>query len=183
MRSKILNSGEYFLSNVELTDLEFIKNWRNEQTDILRQWKPITQKNQDDYWEILSISDSLTLFSILTTKGDKLIGYCGLTNIDYVSSRAEFSFLLNTDLAKDIEEYKKIFFNVLEMLCNYGFKHLNLNKIFTETYAFRVKHIEILENFGLKEEGKLRKHVFKKGKYHDSIVHSMLKEEYFSRCD
>ena len=162
---------------MEFTDLENIKIWRNEQMSILRQWKPLTDSNQEKYWQIIASSSDSVLFSIINEK-DELVGYCGLTNIDYISSRGELSFLLDTRIDSDISLHDKSLIAVLKMLCEYGFKHLNLNKIFTETYDYRKDHIKTLESFGLKKEGVLRKHVFKNGEYHDSIIHSILRNEY-----
>ena len=42
----------------------------------------------------------------------KLIGYCGLTNLDWFNKRAELSFILNTELNK------KIFLNIFQSSLN-----------------------------------------------------------------
>lgn len=177
MRARILEADGFYLSNIEYSDLENIKRWRNEQMSILRQWKPLTDKNQDKYWDIIANNNDSILFSIICEK-DRLIGYCGLTNIDYISSRCELSFLLDTELDSNSTEHDRTLLAVLKMLTEYGFKQLNLNKIYTETYVYRESHIKTLEEFGLKKDGILRKHVFKNGKYHDSVIHSILRSEY-----
>jgi RimJ/RimL family protein N-acetyltransferase len=177
LRARILEADGFHLSNMEFADLENIKVWRNEQMSILRQWKPLTDSNQEKYWQIIANSNNSVLFSIINEK-DELIGYCGLTNIDYVSSRGELSFLLDTKIDSEKSMHDKSLLAVLKMLSEYGFKHLNLNKIFTETYDYRKDHISTLESFGLKKEGILRKHVFKNGEYHDSAIHSILRNEY-----
>ncbi|AFV24567.1 putative ribosomal-protein-serine acetyltransferase [Methanolobus psychrophilus R15] len=166
-----------YLSNIEFGDLENIKKWRNEQMSILRQWKPLTDRNQEKYWDIIANSNDSVLFSIID-ENDRFVGYCGLTNIDYISSRGELSFLLDTDLECDNTVHDKTLLAVLKMLSQYGFGQLNLNKIYTETYVYRESHIKTLESFGLKRDGILRKHVFKNGEYHDSVMHSMLRSEY-----
>ncbi|WP_342305956.1 GNAT family N-acetyltransferase [Methanolobus sp. ZRKC5] len=177
MRAKILEADGLYLSNIEFEDLENIKKWRNEQMPILRQWKPLTDKNQDEYWKIIANSNDSILFSIIDDN-EKMCGYCGLTNIDYISSRGELSFLLDTDLDRDNDVHDKTLIIVLKMLSKYGFNQLNLNKIYTETYIYREDHVSTLENFGLKKDGILRKHVFKNGEYHDSVIHSILRSEY-----
>ncbi len=177
MRAKILEADGLYLSNIEYTDLEKIKCWRNEQMSILRQWKPLTDKNQEKYWEIIANNNDSVLFSIID-ENDSLAGYCGFTNIDYISSRGELSFLLDTALDHNGTEHDRILLAVLKMLSEYGFRQLNLNKIYTETYVYREGHIKTLEIFGMEREGILRKHVFKNGEYHDSVIHSMLRSEY-----
>ncbi len=177
MRAKIFEANGLYLSNIEFADLENIKKWRNEQMSILRQWKPLTDRNQDKYWEIIANSTDSVLFSIIDDN-EKLRGYCGLTNIDYISSRGELSFLLDTDHECDNDVHDKTLLSVLKMLSEYGFRQLNMNKIYTETYVYREGHIKTLESFGLKRDGILRKHVFKNGEYHDSVIHSILRSEY-----
>jgi RimJ/RimL family protein N-acetyltransferase len=68
----------------------------------------------------------------------------------------------------------------LNELRKHAFNTLNFNKIWTETYEFRTNHINILESFGMKKDGILREHIYKKGKRYNSIVHSMLRREYES---
>ena len=177
MRARILEADGLYLSNIEFGDLENIKKWRNEQMSILRQWKPLTDRNQEKYWDIIANSNDSVLLSIID-ENDRFVGYCGLTNIDYISSRGELSFLLDTDLDCDNTVHDKTLLAVLKMLSQYGFGQLNLNKIYTETYVYREGHIKTLESFGLKRDGILRKHVFKNGEYHDSVMHSMLRSEY-----
>ncbi|SFM89057.1 GNAT family N-acetyltransferase [Methanolobus profundi] len=177
MRARILEADGLYLSNIEFTDLENIKIWRNEQMSVLRQWKPLTDRNQDKYWDVIANNNDSVLFSIID-ENDRFIGYCGLTNIDYISSRGELSFLLDTDLDRNSIKHDTTLLAVLKMLSKYGFGQLNLNKVFTETYVYREEHIRTLERFGLKRDGILRKHVFKNGQYHDSMIHSMLRSEY-----
>jgi RimJ/RimL family protein N-acetyltransferase len=50
--------------------------------------------------------------------------------------------------------------------------------LYTETYAFRKFHISIYKKAGLKKEGRMRDHIFERGKFQDSILHSILKNEY-----
>ena len=148
--------------------------------DVLRQSKKITRQDQIKWFKDLKKDKNQKLFAILEDKDlkKKLIGYCGLTNIDYFNKQAEISFLVEPKRAKNNVLYKKDMIQALSFLANLAFKKLKLKKIFTETYEFRKKHIKILEKFGFKKEGVLRSHVFKKGKFYNSLIHSLLKEEY-----
>ncbi|PIN76962.1 hypothetical protein COV17_00215 [Candidatus Woesearchaeota archaeon CG10_big_fil_rev_8_21_14_0_10_36_11] len=178
MKEKIITSRNCYLSSLEYSDLEFIKKWRNEQIDIIRQSKPLTSQNQEEYWERIANSTTEILFAILDLAGT-FIGYCGFTNICSLSSRAELSFLLDTEIQEGSEKYLHIFEDVLRMLLEYGFERLNFNRLFSETHCFRERHLMVLEKVGFVKEGVLRNHVYKKNKFHDSIIHSVLREEYF----
>lgn len=155
--------------------LSSLKDWRNAQVDVLRQVKILSDFDQQKWWRIIKRDKTQSLFAI--TENKKFIGYCGLTNIDFRHKRAEVSFLVNPIRAKNKAVYEKDFWAVLYILCSHGFKKLGLNKIFTDTFEFRENHIKIIEKFGFKKEAKLRNHYFKRGKFYNSIIHSILREE------
>jgi RimJ/RimL family protein N-acetyltransferase len=176
-------NGRLF-SPVEKPHLEKIKEWRNAQMEILRQWKPLTDYNQEKWFQEISESNNQVIFSIMIFNKDnikKFIGYCGLVNIDHINKKAELSFLVDPERTSKRKIYKEDFISALKAICIYGFNQLNLNKIFTETFCFRKYHIEILKEYGFKEEGVLRENQYIKGEYCDSIVHSILKSEFFEK--
>ena len=169
---------------IEKQYLEKIKEWRNTQMEILRQWKPLTDYNQEKWFQEVSESNNQVIFSIIVFNKDnikKFIGYCGLVNIDHINKKAEFSFLVDPERVLKRIIYKEDFMSALKVICNYGFNQLNLNKIFTETFCFRKYHIEILKEYGFKEDGVLRKNQYIKDKYYDSIIHSILKSEFLEK--
>jgi len=48
--------------------------------------------------------------------------------------------------------------------------------VFTETYALRKHHINVLEDAGFELEGVMRDHVRIGGKFVDSLIHSLIKK-------
>lgn len=184
-KSKIKAFYEFngrYLCPIEKEFLPKLKEWRNLQIKLLRQFKPLTSYDQEKWFEKLSEDENQVLFGIVTLseKGEKkvLIGYCGITYIDFKNRRGEISFLVDSDRVNDEKLYKEDFLSTLYMLCKYGFEELNLNKLFTETFSFRKSTIEILEEFGFNRDGILRSHHFTCGQYYDSIVHSLLTSEW-----
>jgi len=174
--------GRRCLFPLEKEFLPKLKEWRNAQIEVLRQLKPLTDYDQEKWFQQISEDDKQVLFVIMVSeqkqKKMKLIGYCGIVSIDYKNRRGEISFLVEPGRASDNFLYKKDFLSVLYMLCEYGFGALNLNKIYTETFSFRKKHLSILEEFGFHLDGSLREHHFTSGRYYDSLIHSMLVSEW-----
>lgn len=162
----------YKLGTIEQGDIEYIRELRNSQIDILRQFRPINSIEQEEYFSRLHKDNKQILFSILDN--DNLVGYCGLTNINYVYGTTEIAFIVNG------EEHEKVFLFALGELSKYAFHVLNLNKVWTETYEFRKSHIKVIKDFGMKQEGVLREHAYKKGKRFNSVIHSLLRREYES---
>ena len=178
----VCNFNERYLYPLSKEHLSKLKDWRNSQRDKLRQWKPLTDYNQEKWFQKISEENTQVFFAIMTPnereKNMSFIGYCGITGIDFINRRGEISFLVNSVRAQDKELYREDFLSALYMLCQYGFEEINLHKLFAETFAFREHHIKILEDFGFHHDGILRKHQFIKGQYHDSLIHSILYDEW-----
>tara|TARA_B100000767_G_C19685937_1_gene501757 strand:- start:447 stop:1007 length:561 start_codon:yes stop_codon:yes gene_type:complete len=182
---KCLSQSEYFFNKLTLNfiskeDIEKIREWRNNQKNILRQNKDIQKKQQLKYFENNVWPERLTKNPaqiLFTIKHENLsIGYGGFTNISWENKRAEISFLLDTKIIDNKILYKKIFSNFLKIIKNIAFIELKFNKVFTETYASRHHHISILKMNKFELEGRLKKHTIKDNKYEDSLIHSILKK-------
>ncbi len=160
-----------------------IQKWRNGQMDVLRQRRKIKRDEQIKWFNRLKKDHKQKLFSVFEGKGfkKKLIGYCGLTNIDCFNHRAEISFLVDTKRTLLHSVYKADMVSALSYLASYAFLKLHLKKIFVETYEFRKEHIKVIEQFGFRRDGVLRLHICLKGKYYNSVIHSMLREEYLKK--
>lgn len=184
IESMIFMFNNRYISYIDCDNLSDIKDWRNQQMNILRQWKPLTYYNQQEWFKRLSTDLSQVIFSLYFSEDNEnfeFIGYCGVVNIDFINRRGEISFIVNPKRVKNNKLYHDDFMAVLTLLCHYGFESLNLNKLFTETFSFREEHINILNEFGFIFEGKLRNHQFINGNYCDSIMHSILFDEWFGK--
>lgn len=177
----VKDSEGYELVALRWGDREKIRQWRNEQIEVLRQKSPITEEEQKNYFEKIvqgsfgKREPDLILLSLLHQ--GQCIGYGGLTSIDWGSKRAEISFLMETERAKNAGQYEKDFIHFLTLVTEMSFGRLKLHRLFTETFAFRETHCAILEKFGMVKEGVLREHVFKKGRWWDSILHGLLEKD------
>ena len=101
---------KYKLSTIGKQHVEKIRLLRNEQLEILRQFKPISSMEQEEYFYGIHKDQRQVLFSIL--EEEKFIGYCGLTNINYVYGTAEVSFIVD----KSDEECESAFLFCLQEL-------------------------------------------------------------------
>ena len=84
-----------------------IKDWRNDQIDVLRQKAVLTDEDQIGYYHNIVLPSmnerqpEIILFSFLLNAG--CIGYGGLTNIDWSHKRAEI--LISLGYRPDIRRY------------------------------------------------------------------------------
>jgi RimJ/RimL family protein N-acetyltransferase len=167
-------------------DIEPLRQFRNEQIDVLRQAEPISPEQQERWFEEAVVPTQedpqppQLLVSILD-EHEGFVGYGGLTNIDWRSRRAEISFLLDPERAGDEEVYRRDTASFLAFLADWAFGELGLNRLFAESYAFRQFHIGLLEEAGYRLEGRLREHVLVRDGLEDSVVHGLLAAEWRAR--
>jgi len=181
-KNQFKDADGYELVPLREGDIESIRLWRNEQIEILRQKVKITAEEQKRYFQEVIVptfeveKPPQILFSFL--HNDRCIGYGGLTHLDWENARAEVSFIVATAHTANDALYEKEFTHFLRLLFLVAFEVLSLHRLYTETFAFRKSHMAILEKNGFKSEGTLREHVNKKGSWHDSILHGLLKGEW-----
>jgi len=189
MKYICLKTNEYFIDNYFITpfreeDIFLIKKWRNEQLNILRQNKLLSDEEQKSYYEnvikptFTQSNPKIILFSYL--QDNECIGYGGLTNLDWISKRAELSFLLKTMRSYNNKMYEKDFSIYLKLIKSVAFEEINLNRLFTETFDIRPLHIKVLEKNGFELEGRLRQNVYIEGLFVDSLIHGLLRERYYA---
>ncbi len=165
--------GNYRIIPIRMEDRYAIMQWRNEQIFHLRQNKPLTKEDQDNYFNTAVASlfsqeqPGQILFSYL--EGDTCIGYGGLVHINWIDQNAEISFITSTAIEK--EEYAFHMSTFLGLLEEVAFNELAFHKLFT--YAFDVRpHIyPILEMNGFKKEAVLKEHCLFNGDFKDVIIH------------
>lgn len=172
----ILSEGPLLVRAVQAEDIESIRCWRNAQIDVLRQSRPITPEEQVAYFERAiwpdKAADQPSNILLALVRNGRLIGYGGLVHIAWDYARAEISFLLSTEIAKD--EEPDLFAAWLRLMQRLAFDDLGLSRLTTETYAMRTTHIRVLEEAGFRREGLLRQHVRVGGRPMDAVVHGCL---------
>ncbi len=187
MNYRFLQKEQFHFYNYSITpyresDIYKIKDWRNEQMDVLRQNKILTDSDQYNYYQNIvkkSFSEDnprIILFSFF--ENNNFIGYGGLTNVDWDSKRAEISFLVETSRTKDNNLYESDFTSFLKLMKIVAFEELHFNRLFTETYDIRPFHISLLEKSGFIREGRMREHILIKDKFVDSLIHGFIKSQY-----
>ena len=96
-------------------------------------------------------------------------------HIAWEHKRAELSFLLDPSRA---ERYGADFAAFLRLIREMAFGEIGLQRLFTETYAMRTEHMEVLEQAGFEPEGAMRRHVLIDGRAVDAIIHGCLNDRF-----
>ena len=176
LKNQSISFGEYALVPIRFEDRYKIMQWRNEQIYHLRQNKPLTEKEQDQYFnEVVAKlfeqdKPNQILFSYL--ENGECIGYGGLVHINWVDKNAEISFIIDTKLEK--EGFHKHWSIYLQLIEKFAFVELSLHKIYTFAFNLRPNLYTALENSAFKKEAELKEHCLFDKNYISVIIHSKL---------
>jgi RimJ/RimL family protein N-acetyltransferase len=66
----------------------------------------------------------------------------------------------------------------IELLLNYFFHELRYQKVNVAIHAFNEGSLALHRKLGFQQEGRLRRMVFAKGKFHDEVILGMTAEEF-----
>lgn len=178
---KALSKQKYTNANFAIVPIRHedrmdILKWRNEQIYHLRQARPLTKEDQENYFNTIVSAlfneeqPNQILFSYL--ENDVCIGYGGLVHINWIDKNAEISFIMNTELEqKYFSKHWTIFLGLIDQV---AFKDLNFHKLFTYAFDLRPHIYEVIENAGFVKEAVLKEHCFFNGVYKDVIMHGKL---------
>lgn len=133
------------------------------------------QKEKDKHETGLStFNKSFLYFQIIDKKTDTIIGWCGYHTWYLEHNRAEIGYGLFD------ENYKRKGYmsEALKPIIHYGFHKMNLHRIEVFLSVENIPSLKLITKFGFTQEGILKDHYFKNGIMEDSVVFSLLKNEY-----
>lgn len=170
------------LRAVERGDVGKFHEWVNdpEVTRGLSLYLPMSMADEESWFNSLANRDQkVKPLAIEIRKGRnwKLIGNCGVFDIDAVNRSAELGILIG-----DKSEWNKGYGSeVMSLLARHCFETLNLNRAFLRVYTENIRAVRSYEKAGFVLEGRLREAVYKSGKYDDVLIMSVLRSEWTAR--
>jgi hypothetical protein len=193
----MLRGEKVYLKEIDPCNIEWMRQQRNdpELRKYFREWKDIGKDQQEKWYKergnnshsghvYFEIHENLpgqnmplrgwTDYSIQKPSSD-LVGCCGLHYIDWRLRSAEFGVFLCTEARG-----KGLGKEALIMLFDYGFREMNLHKIWAEVYDSNNALDIYTKCLGMKVDGRLRDNQFTDGKYINSTLLSVLEDEWFA---
>lgn len=174
----MLRGDKIQLRAIERTDLETMRDWRNqpEMRRYFREFRELNLENQEQWFTRISASANDFMFIIERTADREAIGVAGLTYAHWVLRSADISLYLGADELY-IDGQAGYAAATAKALIRYGFDNLNLNKVWTELYAFDERKIALFQHLGFSRDAVLRENAFEDGRYHDSYIYSLLRSD------
>lgn len=177
-----LSGDRVALRPPEREDLDAVQRWMNDP----RLWrpaldaKPMNGALAEDFFETtLTTEDDAKLLACVD---DDPIGVVSLTGSQYgptATDRArsmELAYHLDPDFHG--EGYGS---EAAELVVEYGFADLNLERIEASAGAFNDASRGLLESLGFQREGARRDAAYYRGDYHDMLIYGLLREEWEDR--
>lgn len=181
----MIKSKNIGLRAVEKSDLEFFRDWRNIEAfrKNFREVRELSIIDQEKWFDSLQQTKHINyMFTIVDLKTNEPIGACGLLYINWINRSGDFSFYIGKDNTYINDE--TISKEAVSLLIEYGFNNLNLNKIWMELYEFDDAKISFFKKiFNFKVDGILRENCYEDGKYWNSYIISLLKNEFSNNLD
>lgn len=170
--------GKYVnLRALEENDLDTLRNWRNKKhvRKTTREYKLLNMINQKKWFEFVSNQNPPRdiIFGIVNKKL-KLIGFTALTYIDWKNRNSEISIYFSRENWQATKESR----DALNLILEYGFKELNLHRLWVEIFSLAEENITLYEKMKFKKEGTFRDKVWRDGKWWDSFIYSKLSHEF-----
>jgi UDP-4-amino-4,6-dideoxy-N-acetyl-beta-L-altrosamine N-acetyltransferase len=178
-RRHMLTSRRIRLRAIEESDLALMASWRSDPAvyGFFYEYLPISARQQRNWYE-RQLGDSSEINLIVAKLDGTPIGTVSIYDIDRRNRKAEWGRVLIGDPTMRGEGIGS---EIEILILQYAFEHLNLHKLYCEVFVENTSAVALYKNFGFKEEGILRDHVFKGGRYVDVQTLSMLESEYFKQ--
>lgn len=161
------------LKRIEPSELSQLREWRNDPAIWFwcRQHDLIHESDQLEWYEKQRKDSATQMYSIWTPGGEH-VGVCGLTSMDLINRRAEFSIYIAPS-----HQNRKYAQAALKTLIQHGFLNYGLNHIYGESFEDNPGH-SVFEKLGFRKEGVRRGFYYRNGHYIDAHLFSLLRCEW-----
>ncbi len=179
-REPFIKGDDIDLYPVEKEDLGRLRNIVNH-PDVripLGYRKPFNMGDEEEWYQQKLNDDTRVPLTIYHKSDERIIGNIELKIRDVKSRVAEIGFHIDKRYHSN-----SIGTEFTKLALEYGFKQLNLHKIWARVYEFNEKSLGLLKKLGFQQEGELREQAYMKGKYVDKIRLGLLKKEWQNKTN
>jgi RimJ/RimL family protein N-acetyltransferase len=135
---------------------------------------PINLDAEEAFIRRIAESDTDLVLGIVVRETDKLIGATGLHQLDQRNRHAGFGITLGDKSAWGQGHGTE----ATRLVVRHAFETLNLHRVWLHVYEYNTRGIRTYEKVGFRHEGRLRQDNFREGRYWDTLVMAVLREEW-----
>ncbi len=177
----MIETSRLYLKLLDQDDENNIITWRNKREiiDSFFSYTGITIEEHRTWFRNYLNNKTRMEFIIIKKENNQKIGTIGLSDIDFKNQKSEYGILIG-ETAEQGKGYAKE--STLEII-RYGFKELNLRKIYLKVFKDNDRAINMYRKIGFLEDGILRSEIFKNGIFKDVLIMSILKHECYEKYE
>jgi RimJ/RimL family protein N-acetyltransferase len=177
MRNAFLIGTQVYLRGMERADAPAFASYLNDpevRRFLLLRPRPIALAEEEAYIDRITQSEHDVAFAIVLRQDDRLIGATALHQIDFLRRNCAFGIVIG-----DPGEWGKGHgTEATRLIVGHAFETLNLNRVWLHVYEYNPRGIRAYEKVGFRREGVLRQDTFRDGRYWDTVVMGILREEW-----
>jgi len=170
-----------YLRAFEPDDYLLINKWRNDMEMQKLTCGPIrfVSTEMEKAWvhgKMMNNQTDIYLAICVNNDAGKMIGYTSLNHIDYINrSICGGGIVIGDNDYRDGQALVEVHYMVLD----YAFGELNMHRFYAKCLDTHVLSISYMEAFYYEREGVARDSIYKCGSFHNTILWSMLRDEFF----
>lgn len=136
-----------------------------------------SEKDLQEWIEFHRNRNDEIIWAIAEMDGDVCIGHVGFYNIDHRIRSAEIAIMIGEKSFWNKGIGKRVVSTVVE----YGFKQLNLHRMYLSSLKNNERAINLYKKLGFKCEGTIRDGQYRDGQYMDIVMMGILENELQSK--
>ena len=168
-----------YLRAFELEDYKLINLWRSDReiTALLSGNVIFVSSEREKKWvEEKIFNDTTCLYlAICLNENKEMVGYLSVTSIDSRNRKAEWAGIIigRKDLLRHGYAHEAV-----RLMLEHLFFELGLHRVYAYVLEEHESSLRMCYKAGFKKEGILKDNVFKNNRFHNSVLLSVLKDEF-----
>ncbi len=168
------------LRKLSPSDARTYHDWRND-LEVMKTTSPqldlYTLEETEQFISVIASQANAKGYMIEHKKSGQTVGIVSLINIDYKNRSAECVI----DIGEREMWGKGIGTSAMSLLLEFAFHELNLHRVYLQVFSFNDRGIKLYEKMGFTPDGRLRESLYRGGRWHDTLIMSLLQKEYLDR--
>ncbi|MEZ4779636.1 MAG: GNAT family N-acetyltransferase [Flavobacteriaceae bacterium] len=170
-----LKGKQVYLRALEPSDLDFLYQLENDEEvwEISNTTTPYSKFVLKQYLENAhrDIFEVKQLRLAICTQ-TKLIGFIDVFDFEPKHRRAGLGIVI----ASEEDRRKGFASEAIQLICNYGFTHLNLHQFYAAISAENTKSIQLFEKLGFLKSGEKKDWIFSRGTFKNEFIFQLIHE-------
>jgi [ribosomal protein S5]-alanine N-acetyltransferase len=180
MKNAFLKGERIYLRPIEREDAPQLQSFMNdpEVTQTLGAYHPIGLQRELEFIEQTNKDENHIWLGIALKQDERLIGTIALRGINGKDRKADLGIKIGIK-----EEWNKGYgTEATKLIVRHGFETLNLNKVWLRVFEYNPRAMRAYEKAGFTREGLLRQDDYRMGRYWDTVIMGILREDWKKLC-